>query len=120
MAVASGPDQGPPTDEDSQALLVTDEKILPILVRKVTIPNEQGLHTRPVMQFVDIACRFESRIQVRKGTRAADARDPMGMILLEAPQGSELEIEAEGADAAEALDALAQLVAEGFGEMGAA
>jgi phosphotransferase system HPr (HPr) family protein len=97
--------------------LATDETLLPVQVRKVTIPNPQGLHARPVMQFLDVASRFESKIRVRKGKRAVDGRNPMEMMLLEAHQGSELEIEADGSDAAEVLEALARLVAEGFGEM---
>ena len=97
--------------------MATDETILPVLARKVTIPNPQGLHARPVMQFLDIASRFESQIRVRKGKREVDGRNPMEMMLLDAPKGSELEIQADGPDAAEVLDALAQLVAEGFGEM---
>jgi phosphocarrier protein HPr len=97
--------------------LATDETLLPVLARKVTIPNPQGLHARPVMQFVEIAYRFQSKIKVRKGKREVDGHDPMEMMLLDAPQGSELEIEADGPDAAQVLEALAKLVAEGFGEM---
>lgn len=117
MAAASGPDGGPQTEPGSEPVVATDEALLPVCVRKVTIPNPQGLHARPVMQFLDIASRYESAIKVRKGQRVADGRNPMDMMLLDAPKGSELEIEAEGPDAAEVLEALVRLVAEGFGEM---
>lgn len=72
---------------------------------------------RPVAQFADIVYRFQSKVTVRKGTQVVDARDLMEMMLLDAPRGSELEIQADGEDAAEVLEALTKLVAEGFGEM---
>jgi len=72
---------------------------------------------RPVTQFVDTVYGFASKVTVRKGEKTVDGRNLMEMMLLDAPRGSELEIEADGVDAAEVLDALAKLVAEGFGEM---
>ncbi len=97
--------------------MTADEKPLPVLARKVTIPNPEGLHARPAMQFMDVAGRFQSRIKVKKGDQVVDGRDPMELLLLDAPKGTELELEADGPDAADALDALARLVADGFGEM---
>ncbi len=90
---------------------------MPELARKVTIANPQGLHARPVMRFVDTAGQFQSSILVKKGQRAVDGKNPMEMMLLEATQGTELELQADGPDAADALEALASLVAGGFGEM---
>lgn len=83
----------------------------------MTIPNPQGLHARPVMKFVDIAGQFQAGILVKKGTRAVDGKNPMEMMLLEATQGTVLELQADGPDAAAALDALAGLIDSGFGEM---
>ncbi|MEP0845101.1 MAG: HPr family phosphocarrier protein [Phycisphaerae bacterium] len=90
---------------------------LPALVRNVTIPNPQGLHARPVMKFVDIAGRFQSSILVQKGGKSVDGKNPMEMMLLEATQGTVLELHADGPDAEGALEALTRLVADGFGEM---
>jgi phosphocarrier protein len=90
---------------------------LSVLARNVIIPNPQGLHARPAMKFVDTAGRFQSHILVRKGNRVVDGKNPMEMMLLEASQGTVLELQAEGPDAADALEALAGLVAGGFGEM---
>lgn len=90
---------------------------MPDLAQKVTIANPQGLHARPVMKFVDTAGQYQSSILVRKGQRAVDGKNPMEMMLLEAPPGTELELRADGPDAAEALQALIQLVIGGFGEM---
>ncbi len=81
------------------------------------IPNEQGLHARPVMRFVDLANRYQSRIVVRKGERQVDGKNPMEMMLLEATKGTPLEVLAVGDDAEGAAGALATLIQEGFGEM---
>jgi phosphotransferase system HPr (HPr) family protein len=83
----------------------------------VVIPNPQGLHARPAMQFVTVASHFKSHIRVRKGDTWANGKDPMDMMLLASPKGTELELIAEGEDAAGMLDALATLVVNGFGEM---
>lgn len=85
--------------------------------RVVVIPNEQGLHARPVMRFVDLANRYQSRIAVRKGERQVDGKNPMEMMLLEATKGTCLEVVAVGDDAEGAVGALAALIQEGFGEM---
>jgi phosphocarrier protein HPr len=85
--------------------------------RTVTIPNDQGLHARPVMRFVDLANQFGSRIVVRKGDRQVDGKNPMEMMLLEATKGTQLDLLAEGEDADGAVGALAALIQEGFGEM---
>ena len=87
--------------------------------REVTIPNREGLHTRPVMRFIDLAKEFEASVSVRNlsGKRkdeTVDGTDVMEMMLLEATQGHLLRIEARGSDAREAVDALAALVLSGF------
>lgn len=71
---------------------------------------------RPVMRFVDTASRFRSTVRVRKGDFQVDGKNPMEMILLEATKGTQLEILAEGPDSADALQALTELVKNGFGE----
>ncbi len=89
---------------------------MPSETRTVTVENAQGFHARPVMRFVDLAGQFQSNIRVKKGNRIVDGKNPMEMMLLEATQGTTLEILADGPDAAPALDALAALVKSGFGE----
>lgn len=83
----------------------------------VTICNDQGLHARPTMRFVDLAGQFQSRISVKKGRQQVDGKNPMEMMLLEASKGTALEIHAAGDDAQQAVEALARLVENGFGEM---
>jgi phosphocarrier protein len=85
-------------------------------VRTATIVNRQGLHARPVMQFIDLAGTFLSTVRVDKGSEVVDGKSPMEMMLLEAPLGTCLRITAEGEDAEQAVEALARLIGEGFGE----
>ena len=85
--------------------------------REVEIVNPQGLHARPVMQFVDIASQYASTVTVAKGDQVVDGKSPMDMIVLEGTRGTKLVISAHGADAAAAVEALADLVGRGFDEM---
>ncbi len=87
--------------------------------REVVICNRLGLHARPAMQFVDLANKFTSNITVHKGGDEpvdADGKSVMQMIILAATEGTPLRIEAEGEDAQQAVDELAELVEAGFGE----
>ena len=93
--------------------------------RDIVIQNTHGLHARPAMQFVDLANQFASEITVSKpgsaeggdeGPLTVDAKSVMQMILLEAVCGTKLQIRAEGDDAAAAVEQLAKLVEEKFGE----
>jgi phosphocarrier protein len=80
----------------------------------VTIVNKQGLHARPIMQFVDLANRFQSRTTITKGTQVVDGKSPMEIMLLEATCGTELTLSTVGPDAEEAMAALTELVARRF------
>jgi phosphocarrier protein len=88
------------------------------ILKEVEIVNRQGLHARPVMKFVDLACSFQAAIVVDRGngTEQVDGKSPMHMMLLAAPQGARLRIIARGDDAQAAVDALAALITGGFGE----
>jgi len=68
------------------------------------------------MRFVDVASRFGSVVRVRNADREVDGKSPMEMMLLEAVQGTTLQILAEGEDAAQAVRDLADLVINKFGE----
>ncbi len=86
-------------------------------VREVKVGNTEGLHARPVMRFIDVASRFQSKVTVanvsRRGEKV-DGKSAMQMMLLEATQGCVLRIEASGPDAAAAVEALAALIESGF------
>jgi phosphotransferase system HPr (HPr) family protein len=87
-----------------------------VLERETVIPNKEGLHFRPIMQFVDTASRFSAHVTVHCEDRDADGRSPMELLMLMATQGTRIKVAADGADAAEALDALLALIEAGFNE----
>jgi phosphocarrier protein len=82
--------------------------------RRLTIVNALGLHARAAARFVKVASQFQSRITVSRGTRTVDGKSILGLLLLAAARGREVEIAAEGLDEQEALEALTDLVARGF------
>jgi phosphocarrier protein len=84
--------------------------------RQVTVRNQLGMHARAAARFVHAASAFGSHIRVARGARVMDGKSIMGILLLAAARGSVITITAEGADEAEALEALCQLVESGFGE----
>ena len=81
-----------------------------------TIVNKKGLHARASAKLVEAAARFQSQITVSKDGQTVDARSIMGLMMLGAGMGAVIELRAEGWDAKEALDALAELVESGFHE----
>ena len=86
------------------------------LVRTVEIVNERGLHARASAKFVKLASGFDAEVRVSKDGQTVDARSIMGLMMLAAGLGCHIDIEAEGEQASEALDALAALVAARFDE----
>ena len=84
--------------------------------RTTSIVNSLGLHARPAAQFVKLASSYASHIEVVQDGTAVHGKSLRGVMLLAAEQGSSLTIRADGADAEEAVTALCQLVATGFGE----
>ena len=82
----------------------------------LTILNRSGFHARPAGLFVQTASRFRSIIKVVSGKQTADGKSILSLMLLGATPGTEITIEAQGEDEAEALNALADLVAGRFGE----
>ncbi len=80
----------------------------------VTISNAQGLHMRPAYMFAETASKFDSRIEVAKDDIRIDGKSVLSILTLGAAQGSEVFIEATGADAQDALNALTELVDSGF------
>ena len=79
---------------------------------ELEIKNAEGLHMRPAMQFVDIANRFDSEINVSNGETNVDGKSIMQISMLAATCGTKLSIKAKGPDARQAIDALRELVEE--------
>ena len=84
----------------------------------MTIVNERGLHARAAAKFTRIAGFFDAEIEVTRKDVTVPADSMLGLMMLGAAMGSELELRASGVEAAAALEALAVLVADGFGEHG--
>ncbi len=80
------------------------------------IVNEKGLHARAATRFVKTAAKFDSTINVYRGDTAANGKSIMSLLILAAPRGSTLVVEADGSDAAHAVEALGELIRGGFGE----
>jgi phosphocarrier protein HPr len=84
--------------------------------REVEITNKYGLHARPAAEFVKLANRFASEVWVRKEEIEVSGKSIMGVMMLAAEFGSTIQIRAAGGDSEGAVEALAELVASGFGE----
>jgi phosphocarrier protein len=83
----------------------------------VRLVNRNGLHARPAHLFVQTANRFQAELRVaRPGTAAVNGKSIMGIMMLAAEHGAELELEADGPDAEGQIEALRALIATGFGE----
>jgi phosphocarrier protein len=84
--------------------------------RVVTICNKRGLHARAAARFVKLAFEFTAEITVAKNGTEVSGRSIMGLMMLAAGPGTEIEVRAAGPDAARAVDALAELISGGFDE----
>ena len=82
----------------------------------VTIVNELGLHARAATVFVQVASKFQADILVEKDEREVNGKSILGVMTLIAIKGARIRIKARGDDAAEAVEALKELVAARFGE----
>lgn len=84
--------------------------------RSVRIVNKLGVHARPAAEIVKLAAKFKSGITIIRDDMEVNGKSIMGVMMLAAECGSMIQLRAEGDDADAALDALAGLVANGFGE----
>ncbi|HEX2636948.1 MAG TPA: HPr family phosphocarrier protein [Gemmatimonadales bacterium] len=87
-----------------------------MIEREATIVNQEGLHARPAARIVRLASGFASDIELAKDGLEVNGKSIMGVMMLAAECGSSIVIRAHGPDAEQAVAALADLVATGFGE----
>ena len=87
-----------------------------MIEREATIVNLEGLHARPAARIVRLANSFASEIELAKDGLVVNGKSIMGVMMLAAEFGSLITIRANGPDAEQAVVALAELVASGFGE----
>jgi phosphocarrier protein len=97
----SGTDRSPPSDA---------------VTRVLEIVNKKGLHARASAKFVQTVERFDANVRVTRGHESVGGTSIMGLMMLGAAVGTSITVEASGAEAAAAIDALDKLVASGFGE----
>jgi phosphotransferase system HPr (HPr) family protein len=88
------------------------EKNMVVFRKKVIVKNKLGLHARPAALFVQLANKFDSAITVRKGKHSVNGKSIMGILMLAAAKGAEIQIEADGKDAKEAVLELEGLVSK--------
>ncbi len=84
--------------------------------RDLTLTNRLGLHARAASKLVQTASGFDSAVWLERDGRRVNAKSIMGVLLLAAPVGSELVLEVDGKDEADAADALVALIEDRFGE----
>jgi phosphocarrier protein len=87
-----------------------------VIEREATIVNQEGLHARPAARIVRLANSFAAEIELAKDGLVVNGKSIMGVMMLAAECGSSIVIRANGPDAEQAVQALAELVASGFGE----
>jgi len=86
--------------------------------RQVVVTHAAGIHARPSLAIFNTVRGFQSQVTIRNGRHAADAREILQLLSLGVPCGAEVTLSAEGPDAEEAVDALANLFADDFGMHG--
>ena len=84
--------------------------------RELEIINKLGLHARASAKLTQLAAKFESDVQVMRSGRKVNAKSIMGVMMLAAGKGSKITVEIEGADEVAAMEAIAKLVGDYFGE----
>ena len=83
---------------------------------QLKILNEKGLHARAAAKFVEVVDTFDVRLVVKKDNLEASGDSIMGLLMLAASRGTEIELVASGLEAAETLSALSDLIKNLFGE----
>ena len=84
--------------------------------KRITIINKLGLHARAAAKFVTLASSFDSEVRLARGEHVVNGKSIMGVMMLAAAKGTELELTAEGRDAKQALSKLERLILDRFGE----
>jgi phosphocarrier protein NPr len=87
-----------------------------VIQTQVTIINKLGLHARAAAKFVGCASAFSSAIRAGKDGNLVDGKSIMSVMMLAAGKGTVLDLQVEGKDEEEALQALQTLIANRFDE----
>ena len=87
-----------------------------MIKKSLTISNKLGLHARASAKLTKLAGSFQSDVFLSRSDRRVNAKSIMGVMMLAAGLGAEIEIETEGADQEQAMSALRSLIDGKFGE----
>ena len=87
-----------------------------MIKKTITISNKLGLHARASAKLTQVASKFQSAVWISRAQRRVNAKSIMGVMMLAAGLGANVELETEGADEADAMAALEKLFADKFGE----
>jgi phosphocarrier protein HPr len=87
-----------------------------VLKRDIKIVNKLGLHARASAKLTQMASNFAASVWISRNGRRVNAKSIMGVMMLAAGLGATVELETDGADEAEAMEAIARLFADKFGE----
>ena len=87
-----------------------------MIQKTIVVKNKSGLHARPAAQFVKIANKYKSDIEIEKQGMKVNAKSIMGVMSLAVSPGTEIAIYAKGKDEAEAMEELVALIESHFGE----
>ena len=87
-----------------------------MIKRIITISNKLGLHARASAKLTKLAGSFQSEIHMSRNGRRVNAKSIMGVMMLAAGMGAEVEIETEGPDEEAAMNGLVGLISDKFGE----
>jgi phosphocarrier protein len=96
--------------------MITEARLGGPLSRDLTIVNKRGLHARASARFVQTAERFDAEVTVTKDGTTVGGTSIMGLMMLAAGPGSVIQVAATGPEAAAAIEAIAALIADYFGE----
>ena len=86
------------------------------ITMRLKILNEKGLHARAAAKFVELVDTFDVSLIVKKDNLEASGDSIMGLLMLAASKGTEIELVASGTEAAETVSALSDLIENLFGE----
>ncbi|MBI3574967.1 MAG: HPr family phosphocarrier protein [Gammaproteobacteria bacterium] len=84
--------------------------------QKVMLLNKLGLHARASAKLVSLASEFDSEITLQRNGQQINAKSIMGLMMLAAARGAEIELCADGKDEKQAVEALSELINNRFGE----
>lgn len=91
-------------------------EMIKMITKKITIINKLGLHARAAAKFVATSSKFSSELNILKNNQVVNGKSIMGVMMLAASKGTELELQANGDDEAELMSAICTLIDNRFDE----